>query len=132
MSYVSIQLNLVDIRKVVTDDSAHIRGYKALTLSDDHEGMCKCSGEDDNKYQTILGVLRRWVTELKETSKAEKLEEVSSALLDYLTRSVYPNSPQVVYGLLVGKSIANRNVNRHHRKLPIAYIPTSQVQIMGD
>ena len=109
MSYVSIPLNLVDIRKVVTDGSAHIRGYEALTPSDDHGGMCKCSGEDDNKYQTILGVLRRCVTELRDTAKADKPEEVSTDLLDYLARSLYPSSPRVVCGLLVGKSIAKRN-----------------------
>ena len=64
----------------MTDDSAHIKGYKTITLSDDHQGMCKCSGADDNKYQTILGVLQRWVTELKDTSKADKPQEVSNAL----------------------------------------------------
>ena len=131
MSYVSVQLKLVDIRKVVIDDSAHIRGYKALTLSDDHEGMCKCSGKDDNKYQTMLGVLRRWVTELKDNSIADKPEEVSTALFDYLARSKYCHSPRVVYRLWGGKSVAERNVDGHHRKLRIAYIPISQVQIMG-
>ena len=89
MNYVFIQFNLIDIRKVVTDDSTHIRDYKILTLSDDHEGMCKCSNKDDNKYQTMLNVLRRWVTELKDTSKAEKPEEVSTALFNFLTRDKY-------------------------------------------
>ena len=113
------------------DDSAHIRGYKALTLNDDHEGMCKCSGKDDNKYQTMLGVLRRWVTELRDTSKADKPEEVSIVLFDYLAQSKYRNSPRVVYGLWRDKSVTKRNVNGHHRKLRIAYIPISRVPIMG-
>ena len=64
----------------MADESAHIKGYKTITLSDDHEGMCKCSGTDDVKYKTLLGVLRRWVTELKETSKADTPQEVSTAL----------------------------------------------------
>ncbi|KAL8727659.1 MAG: hypothetical protein Q9166_005895 [cf. Caloplaca sp. 2 TL-2023] len=64
--------------KIVTDESAHIKGYKVLTLHANHQDMCKFSGKDDDKYQAVLDVLRRWVKELKEPQEeVKKPQEVS-------------------------------------------------------
>lgn len=73
------QDDVADRVKIVTDDSAHIKGYKALTLHANHQDMCKFSGKDDDKYQAVLDVLRRWVNKLKEPpEEVKKPREVSS------------------------------------------------------
>ncbi|KAL8904848.1 MAG: hypothetical protein Q9207_003008 [Kuettlingeria erythrocarpa] len=66
------ELTTGNMGKIVTDDSAHIKGYKALTLHANHQDMCKFSGKDDDKYQAVLDVLRRWVNKLKETPEEVK------------------------------------------------------------
>ncbi|KAL8837687.1 MAG: hypothetical protein Q9170_002419 [Blastenia crenularia] len=63
--------------KIVTDDSARIDGYPLRSLHANHTDICKFSGKEDDKYKTVLGVLRQWVDDLKESSKVKNPEEVS-------------------------------------------------------
>ncbi|KAL8876237.1 MAG: hypothetical protein Q9198_005531 [Flavoplaca austrocitrina] len=43
--------------KTVTDESAHIKGYKVLTLHTNHQDMCKFSDKDDENYKAVMKVL---------------------------------------------------------------------------
>lgn len=68
--------------KIVTDSSAHLKGYKTMTFCANHEDMCKCSGRDDSKYKSLSELLQGWVKVLKEEAEAKKPETVSTACLD--------------------------------------------------
>ncbi|KAL8853777.1 MAG: hypothetical protein Q9221_001420 [Calogaya cf. arnoldii] len=71
------ELETGQVGKIVTDESAHIKGYKVLSLHSNHQDMCKFSGQDDAKYQSVLTVLREWVERLAE-QKTKKPQEASS------------------------------------------------------
>ena len=62
------------------DGSAQIKSYKNLSLHANHQNMCKFSGKEDDKYQAVLGVLQRWVKDLRDASEAVKPSEVSTAI----------------------------------------------------
>ncbi|KAL8889203.1 MAG: hypothetical protein Q9192_006055 [Flavoplaca navasiana] len=64
--------------KIVTDESAHIKGYKVLTLHANHQDMCKFSDKDDENYKAVMKVLLRWVKDLKE-QQLKKPKEVRLA-----------------------------------------------------
>ncbi|KAI4150589.1 MAG: hypothetical protein L6R39_002237 [Caloplaca ligustica] len=73
------ELETGKLGKIVTDESAHIKGYKVLSLHADHQGICKCSDRDDDKYQSLLDVLQRWMEGLeKAPEEAEQLREAAS------------------------------------------------------
>ncbi|KAI4275684.1 MAG: hypothetical protein LQ337_003040 [Flavoplaca oasis] len=67
--------------KIVTDESAHIKGYKVLTLHANHQDMCKFSDKDDENYKAVMKVLLRWVKDLKE-QQLKKPKEVRLARND--------------------------------------------------
>ncbi|KAL8655797.1 MAG: hypothetical protein Q9226_002908 [Calogaya cf. arnoldii] len=64
------------IGKIVTDEPAHIQGYRS-SLSTPITRICAFSGQDDAKYQRVLIVLREWVKDLEER-KTKKPQEASS------------------------------------------------------
>lgn len=68
----------VNILQIVSDDSARLKDRPSHTLYADHKGMCKFTGEDDSNYKRVLGVLERWMDELrKELAENKKTEKVS-------------------------------------------------------
>ncbi|KAL9595413.1 MAG: hypothetical protein Q9219_006456 [cf. Caloplaca sp. 3 TL-2023] len=90
-----------NLGKIVTDESAHIKGYKLLTIRADHENMCKFGGEHDDNYRIVRDVLRRWVKELKESlEEVKKPTEAAGGISTTFSGPNYGgiNSGQFNYG----------------------------------
>jgi hypothetical protein len=50
--------------KVVEDDSAKLLGYGNNSIQANHMGMTKFGSRSDEGYQSVIGVLRRWIIAL--------------------------------------------------------------------
>ena len=57
---------------IVPRASAQIAGYEAVSLPDDHVGMCKFDNFEDPKYKTVLNTLKKWVEEIRAGRKGQE------------------------------------------------------------
>lgn len=53
---------------IVPSKSAQLGGHEAVSLPDDHSGICKFDNFEDPKYKIVLNTLRKWMEEIKAAS----------------------------------------------------------------
>lgn len=63
----------------MSQESAAIQGYDALSIHADHLNMCKFKSETDSNYIIVADVLRRWAKGLESGKESEKPQSVSYA-----------------------------------------------------
>lgn len=59
---------------IVPRDSAGIVGHESILLPDNHVGICKFDNFEDPKYKVVLGILKKWVEEIRKAERGEDVE----------------------------------------------------------
>ena len=72
--------------KVVPEASACLEGHPSHLIPEDHLGICKFNGKDDENYRKVSDVLQAWVRELETPST---MREVGSPAVKPETEKIY-------------------------------------------
>jgi len=63
----------------VSQESAEIQEYDALSIHANHVNMCKFKSETDSNYIMVAEVLQRWANEIERRKEPEKPQSVGRA-----------------------------------------------------
>lgn len=58
------ELPLMGVGEIVPSESAILHGYPAIGIHADHRGMARFASADDPGFVSVLGELRRWISQI--------------------------------------------------------------------
>ncbi len=98
--------------EIVPHESSQLGGWLTLPIRATHTGMCKYSDKDEASYQRVLGILQRWVKEIRSSGLVEEVEQVSGMTLQ--------ESPK--------HCIANQSIRNLNSRLPLPFQAQTMVE----